>query len=214
MAVIVRDTIVLFAKSLQYGVRCKSDSSEDWGVRTCSSIFGTAFSSLRGGHTDLIAGCRSSCWNPNRRLSTFLQLASSRCECANTGLPMERWLTKVIKESNYCTPPLESPSKRRGSERNANAKSGGMQSKHFSVPGPPANYRIIILLATPNLLLYCSSMSVIHRRSRVCFNGVYEWWGGSCTAHLQLAKEPLSCSEFHYWNYKHAYLRFWTQGNA
>ena len=24
------------------------------------------------------------------------------------------------------------------------------------------------------------------------FDGVYEWWGASCTAHLQLAKAPLS----------------------
>ena len=33
-----------------------------------------------------------------------------------------------------------------------------------------------LLLATPNLLHYCSSMSVIHRWSRVCFDGVLEWW--------------------------------------
>ena len=31
-------------------------------------------------------------------------------------------------------------------------------------------------------------MSVIHRRSRVCFDGFYEWWGASCTAHLQLKR--------------------------
>ena len=49
-----------------------------------------------------------------------------------------------------------------------------------------------LLLATPNLLHYCSSMSVIQRRSRVRFDGVYEWWGGSCTAHLQLVKARLS----------------------
>ena len=57
---------------------------------------------------------------------------------------------------------------------------------------------LLLAIATPNLLHYCSSRSVIHRRSRVCFDGVYEWWGESCTAHLQLAKEPLSCSKYHY----------------
>ena len=39
-----------------------------------------------------------------------------------------------------------------------------------------------------------------------CVSTSGRWW---CllriTAHVQLAKAPLSCNKFHYWNYKHSY---------